>query len=279
MDKTGMTGGGGLSEHYRQAESLAGILARIDAALPAGLSPETLASLDQFHSGGLPASRELAAIAAIAPGEAVLDVGCGVGGPARLLAHEHKANVTAVDLSADYIAIARALSKKTGIAVAFDAADALRLPFAEASFDVVWTQHASTNIADKSGFYGELRRVLRPGGRLVFHDLLKGPQPGALDFPLPWADGPDESFLIEPAELRQLLPGRGFREKNWQDRTSATLAFFDKMGPPPDIAPPLGIHLLLGEGFRTMVANLRRNLAAGRLCAAMAVYEAVALGG
>src|SRR4029077_6122861 len=112
-----------MSEHYRRAESLEKILAKIDA-LSGDLSPDALAPIDQFHSGGLAASRELARLAAIKPGESVLDVGCGVGGPARLLAAEHGARVRAIDLSADFIAIARALSKKSGIAVEFEAADA-----------------------------------------------------------------------------------------------------------------------------------------------------------
>ena len=268
-----------MSDHYRRAADLSEILARIDEVAPADsprrvLSPEILAPLDQFHSGGLPATRELAALAGIKPGEAVLDVGCGIGGPARVLAGEHGAQVSAVDLSPAYVAIGRALSQKSGIAVAFETANALDLPFADRSFDLVWTQHASMNIADKPRFYGELRRVLRPEGRLAFHDLLAGPDGGALEFPVPWADRAEESFLIEPEALRALLRQCGFGERVWQDRTAATIAFFDRMPPISTPAPPLGIHLLLGPGFPAMAANIRRNLVEGRLRAAMAIYGA-----
>src|SRR4029077_1009323 len=173
-----------MSEHYRRGQSLESILAKIDA-LSGDLSPDALAPLDQFHSGGLAASRELARLASIKPGEQILDAGCGIGGPARLLAAEHGARVRGIDLSGDFIAIARALSKKSGIAVEFEEANALKLPFGDGSFDLVWTQHASMNIADKTRLYRELRRVLRPGGRFVFHDLLSGDKTGPLQFPVP----------------------------------------------------------------------------------------------
>ncbi len=267
-----------MNEHYRRAESLASILARIDT-VSGDLSPDALAPLDQFHSGGLAATRELARLAAIKPGELVLDAGCGVGGPARLLAAEQGARVRAVDLSPDYIAIARALSKKSGIAVEFDIGDLLQLPFGDASFDAVWTQHASMNIADKTRLYRELRRVLRPGGRLVFHDVLAGNNPGPLQFPLLWADGPEESHLIAAKDLRVLLPRCGFRETLWHDRTAATIAFFDRPAATQPSPRPLGVHLLLGPDFPKMVANMRQNLAAGRLSVAMGVYAAAPMHG
>lgn len=263
-----------MTDHYGRAAGLAEILARIDEISPGALSPEALAPLDQFHSGGLAATRKLADLAAIRPGESVLDVGCGVGGPARVLVREHGARVHAVDLSPGYVEIGRELSKKSGIPVAFQIANALDLPFAGESFDMVWTQHASMNIADKARFYRELRRVLRPGGRLAFHDLLAGDESGALQYPVPWADRAGESFLIEAAALRTLLRRCGFRERVWEDRTAATLKFFETAPPPTAMAPPVGIHLLLGPEFPAMAANVRHNLASGRLGSAMAVYEA-----
>jgi SAM-dependent methyltransferase len=263
-----------MSDHYGRAESLPKILARIDEISPGDLSPDILAPLDQFHSGGLPATRELANLAAIKPGESVLDVGCGVGGPARVLSAEHGAKVRAIDLTPTYVEIGRALSQKSGISVTFETANALELPYPDGSFDMVWTQHASMNIADKPRFYREMRRVLRPDGRFAFHDLLAGEKPGPLHFPVPWADGPDESHLIGAKDLRALLHLCGFRERLWQDRTAATLAFFERMPAASAAPPPLGIHLLLGSGFPVMGANIRRNLAEGRLGAAMGIYAA-----
>ena len=99
----------------------------------------------------------------------MLDVGCGVGGPARLLSAERRARVTGVDPAPGYIELAQALCARSRISVDPRLANALDLPFAEASFDVIWTQHAAMNIADRPRLYGEIRRVLRPGGRLARH--------------------------------------------------------------------------------------------------------------
>jgi ubiquinone/menaquinone biosynthesis C-methylase UbiE len=133
-----------MSEHYRRVAPLAEILARLE-----DVSAEGLGQLDQLHAGGLAASRMLARLARISRGEVVLDVGCGVGGSARLLTGEIRAQVTAVDLSPEYVEIGRALSQESGIPVTFKCANALDLPFSSGTFDVVWTQHAATNIADR----------------------------------------------------------------------------------------------------------------------------------
>lgn len=252
-----------MTEHYRRRAPLAEILGQIDDASIEGLAP-----LDQFHSGGIEATRDLAALARISAGEAVLDVGSGIGGPARLLAAERGARVTGIDLTADYVELARALSARSKIAAEYRKADALELPFGDAGFEVVWTQHAAMNIADRPRLYGELRRVLKPGGRLALHDIFAGPQPGPLHLPVPWADTEAESHLVTPEALRRLLADLGFAELAWQDRTAITIAGFE-------VAParkPL-IHLLLGEGFPDMVANMRRNFAESRIAAAMGVFQ------
>jgi SAM-dependent methyltransferase len=252
-----------LTEHYRRRAPLDEILAQVDDSSIEGLAP-----LDQFHSGGIKATRDLAELAEISAGEAVLDVGSGVGGPARLLAAECGARVTGVDLTADYVELARALSARSKIAAEFRQANALELPFADADFDVVWTQHAAMNIADRPRLYGEIRRVLKPGGRLALHDIFIGPEPGPLHLPVPWADGEDESHLIAPESLRQLLGKQGFTELSWQDRTAITIAGFEAT----PARKPL-IHLLLGENFPAMIANMRRNYAEGRIGAAMGVFQ------
>jgi MPBQ/MSBQ methyltransferase len=252
-----------MTEHYRRRAPLEQILAQVEDTSTEGLAP-----LDQFHSGGIKATRDLAALAGIAAGEAVLDVGCGAGGPARLLTAERQARVTGVDLTADYVELARALSAKSRIAVDFRQANALELPFADGSFDVVWTQHAAMNIADRPRLYGEIRRVLKPGGRLALHDIVAGPNGGPLHLPVPWADAEGESFLMAPEALRRLLRDLGFVELAWQDRTAATIASFEAT----PARKPL-THLLLGEGFADMAANMRRNFAEGRVGAAMGVFR------
>lgn len=256
-----------MSEHYNRVDSWENIRGRIQDATPDGLAP-----LDQLHTGGLFASRLLAKLARIRKGEKVLDVGCGPGGASRVLAREVGAAVTGIDLSPGLIELAKRLSDLSGIHVDFQVADALKLPFADTSFDVVWTQHAAPNINDKPRLYAEMRRVLRPGGRMAMHDVVQGPNRGPLHMPVPEADNEDEIFLAETDALRHLIAASGFREVLWRDRTAETIAFFKTL---PDDPGPLSLQLVLGERFSAMVSNLNRDLQEGRVGVAMGLFEAV----
>src|SRR5262245_36571915 len=156
------------------------------------LTVDDLAGLDEFHIRGRDATHSLAARLALAGNEHVLDVGSGIGGPARRLATLHPGlDVTGIDLTPEFCRVANELSRLVGLAarVRFEPADATRLPFADAAFDVAWTQHVQMNIADKRAFYGEIARVLRPGGKFAFYDILQGPG-GPVVYPAPWASDP-----------------------------------------------------------------------------------------
>ncbi|MDQ3045762.1 MAG: methyltransferase domain-containing protein, partial [Chloroflexota bacterium] len=144
--------------------------------------------MDQFHIGGQEATLRLARLAGIHTGQTVLDVGGGLGGPARTLARAFECAVTVVDLTQEYCRVGAMLTSRTGLSprVAFVNASALNLPFSNDAFDVVWTQHSSMNIANKDRLYDELRRVLRPGGRLALHEIMTGRRIPAR-FPVPWA--------------------------------------------------------------------------------------------
>lgn len=255
-----------MSDHYNRSRSWEEIRERIRDA-----TPEGLASLDQLNTGGLFASRTLAKLARIRRGERVLDVGCGPGGASRVLAGEMGAMVTGIDLSPSLIKLAKRLSELSGIPVDFQVADAVELPFGDASFDVVWTQHAAPNIEDKPRLYAEMRRVVRQGGRMAMHDLVQGPNPGPLHMPVPEADTEDETFMAETDALKRLLAASGFREVLWRDRTPATIRFFEQLPDPG----PLSLQLVLGERFAEMVSNLKRNFYEGRFASAMGVFEAV----
>jgi SAM-dependent methyltransferase len=176
------------------------------------LRERTRPGVDELHVRGREATAELAALAALAPDERVLDVGAGLGGPARFLAERYGVQVVGVDLTAAFVELARELTRRVGLddRVEFVHADALALPFEDASFDVAWTQHAAMNVPDKAGLYAEIHRVLRPGGRLALYDVLAG-EGGDPDYPLPWAGRAGLSWLVSAAELRSLLEGAGFR--------------------------------------------------------------------
>ena len=262
-------GGSGLAA--RLAQALA------EAGLGRGPVPwAALAPLDQFHVRGLAATRELAVELRLPDGASVLDVGCGLGGPARCLAAQYGCRVTGIDLSAAFVEAARMLTGRTGLAgqVAFLQADALDLPFPDACFDAVWTQHVAMNIADRAGLYRSLRRVLKPGGALAVYDVVAGPG-GPLIFPVPWARTADSSFLLAPEAMREVLGEAGFTEAAWADRTAEGIAWFaDQRARQSTRAPsPLGLQVAMGDAFPGMAANLARNLEQGRAGLVQAILQ------
>lgn len=268
---------GALRAHYARGDLGATILGAIRAAgMDAdALTADDLAPVDQFHIGGQAATLQLARFAGVRAGQTVLDVGGGLGGPARTLAREFGCAVTVVDLVAEYCRLGALLTARTGLGrrVAFVNASALELPFRDESFDVVWTQHSSMNIEDKDRLYAELHRVLHPGGRLALHEIMTGRRI-PVRFPVPWATDQALSYLRPPAAVRELLLATGFAERAWEDVTDATLAAI--MAPPPEdsvVPSPVGLHLLLGDACGAMQRNLVCNLADGRIVVVRGVFE------
>ncbi len=232
------------------------------------LTPEDLAPVDEFHIRGREATLELAEAVGLNAAPSVLDVGSGLGGTSRCLAERFGCRVLGIDLTDEYCRVAEELTKRTGLSdrVGYHQGDALDLPFADASFDVVWSEHAAMNIPDKARLYSEMFRVLKPNGTLALHDILMGSSTPVV-YPVPWARTPDISFLVPPDELRRLLDEAGFRITDWSDTTEAALAWFTALGEKlrQQGPPPLGYHLLMGADFPAMVQNQRQNLEEGRI--------------
>ncbi len=259
----------GVVAHYGSDDLIETVTEALrDAGLGEGtLTWQALAPLDQFHVRGVAATAELADRLALRPGTRVLDVGCGLGGPARHLVAVYGADVTGIDLNPNYVALATMLTERAGLSarVRHVLGDALALAFEPESFDVVWTQHVAMNIADRQALYGGIRRVLVPGGRLAIYDVIAGS--GLLHFPVPWARRPDMSFVVSESDMKQVLERVGLGIDGWSDVTDAAVAWFqahqkDGAGraPPPRLALPL----VMGPEFPAMTANLARNLAEGR---------------
>jgi len=259
-------------EHYRAT----GLVERLESALGPEhrpMTPQQLGALDQFHTRGLAATRDLAELAGITAGMSVLDVGSGVGGPARFLAATYGCAVTGVDLSEPFVEAARYLTERTGQTgqVRFECASALKLPFEDERYDAAFLQHVAMNIADRTQLYREIRRVLKRGGRFATYDVvLKGGEP---HYPVPWARTQSTSFLLTAAATREAIEPAGFRTLIFKDDSEAAKAWITQLraaGPPPS----LNLGLVMGPDFAQLATNLGRNLMEGRLGILAAVFEA-----
>jgi len=178
-------------------------------------------------------------------------------------------------LTSEYVETARMLSSRVGLEgrTEFHEASALALPFEDASFDAVWTEHAQMNIADKRGFYSEMARVLRPGGKLLFHDVFAG-EGGDVVFPVPWAQDASISHLATPSELRKLLEATGLRELHGEDKTEASRVWFRAAAEKikSGTRPIVGIHLLMGETAPQKLQSMVRNLMEDRVVVLQGVW-------
>ena len=218
------------------------------------LQASDLAMLEDFHSLGR------------------LAAGTGIGGTARLIAAERGAHVTAVDLTPEYCEVARWLNDAVGLddMIEVRTADVTELPFEDTSFDVVVSQHVQMNIADKPRLYAEARRVLAPGGRLALWDVTAGPG-GPLHLPVPWATSPEQSHLVSPDRLAELLREGGFATAHWADLTEPADEAMRQFLAGEQL--PLGLHVFVAD-FATKASNLVRNLAEDRARLIQAVLTA-----
>lgn len=264
-----MTGSAAVAAHYERE----GLLAAFEAGLavlgkaPTNASIDDLAPADEFHIGGREASIDFLDQLGLADRQRVLDVGCGLGGPARFAADRYRVQVSGVDLTPAYVEAGNALTRWTGLdgQVDLQCADALNLPFEDASFDAAYMIHVGMNIADKRTLFVEIARVLRKGAPFGVYDVMRTAS-GTLAYPLPWATTDATCAIAPPEAYRKALESAGFLPGAERARRQFALDFFARLrsrlassgGP-----PPLGLHLVMGPDTPRKIGNMVANIEAG----------------
>jgi ubiquinone/menaquinone biosynthesis C-methylase UbiE len=226
---------------------------------PDHLTAEDFAAVDEFHLGGLEATRQLAARMELRPGLRLLDVGSGIGGPARYFAAEHGCQVTGIDLTEEFVETAKALTQVVRLEhlVEFQQASALALPFEPQAFDGAYMIHAGMNITDKAGVCREVWRVLRPGALFTVFDIMRTGT-GSIRYPVPWALTEETSSVAEVKEYRDSLEAAGFRVVEERSRKEFSIAFIERAmaSLKQSGSPVLGMRLLMGDKAPAMVATV-----------------------
>jgi len=234
-----------------------------------------IAGTDEIHVRGAVVSKELANSVNL-KGASILDVGCGLGGPCRMLAADYNCETTGIDLSNEYIRTAKALSKLLNLdrKTTFVQGDATNLPFEDNTFDVIWTQHVQMNIPNKETFYSEISRVLKVGGYFLYYDILRK-EDGEINYPMPWAGTSDLSFLFKEEDMGKLLNQYGLTKEQSTDQTPAGIDFFNTLvAKLKEFGPPkMGLNVLMGETTKPKLMNLLNHLKSGELELKSGVYK------
>ena len=240
--------------HYGRLDLTAAILGALTerGVDVEALRPQDLTGLDQLHAGFAPATQYVLDSLDAGPGVRLLDVGSGIGGPARMAAAAG-AHVTGVDLTPAFVETASALTARVGLSdrATFQVAPGDVLPCPDACFDAAMMIHVGMNVPDKQALFAEVRRALVHGGRFAIYDQMRA-EDGELPWPLPWADDERSSFVERPEEYAGHLAAAGFTVDSIEDRTKAVA------GPPPGGGP--GNATVLGPDFLARIGN---NVAAG----------------
>ncbi len=230
------------------------------------LTADDLAAVDEFHLGWRAATIEIANDLHLSRAMHVLDVGSGIGGPARHFAQSHGARVTGIDLTSEFVSVANALTRRCKLSdlATFQQASALALPFADNTFDAATLIHVGMNIEDKAKLFSEVHRVLAPHGKFAVYDIMRTAG-GELPYPMPWAATPATSFVGTPDDYRRMLAKAGFKLEGEVSRRDFALKLWQDMrariaerGP-----PKLGLHVIMGEAAKERLANVMTTLERG----------------
>ena len=249
------------------------IYARIVAALEkAGksldhLTLDDLAPVDHVHARGFVATIELADRLPIARGQHVLDIGCGLGGPARYVAQRFGCRVSGIDITRPFVEAANKLTTLLHMenSVRIEHGDGHALPYPDRHFDGAYAQHVTMNVAGRPAFFAEAFRVLKSGGFFALTEHALGAT-GDPFYPVPWSEDGSRSYLVTPEETREWLEEAGFRDVTITDTGPKYLGAYQAVVEKADKGqlPVLGIHVLMGETAVLKIRNAARNIEDGR---------------
>jgi MPBQ/MSBQ methyltransferase len=257
-----------VAQHYATENLEQRILAAFEAAgKPRNrITADDLAAVDEFHIGGREATEAIAAQMDLRPGMRLLDIGSGIGGPARYFASVHGCHVTGVDLAPEYVRTAQAISILVGVSasVQFEQGSATQLPFEDHSFDGAYMLHVGMNIQDKVKLFRAVKRALRGTAVFAIFDVMRI-GPGELQFPVPWASKTDESFIATTDDYRNALLDEGFAIMAARERKQFALDFFAQMRQrnQQQQPQPVGLHLVMGETATLKLSNVVEGLRRG----------------
>lgn len=231
------------------------------------LTVEDLAPVDHFHARGFRATVELADRLPVKAGQHIVDIGCGLGGPARYMAKRFQCNVSGLDITKPFVEVANKLTALLRMEqqVKIDHGEGQRLPYPDTVFDGAYTQHVTMNVADRPTFFAEAHRVLKPGAFFALTEHGLGPK-GSPHYPLPWSSDGSGAYLVTPSETRTTLEEAGFEAIVVEDTGGKYLAGYKTAIEKAEkgALPPLGLHLLMGETALQKTRNAAKNIEEGR---------------
>ena len=244
-----------VAQHYGND----GIVSRIVSALAdAGfdtndLEPDVFAGADEFHIGGRKGSEYVAKALDIEPGQRLLDIGSGIGGPARFIAKTLDVTVEGIDLTPEFVEAAVEISEMVGMTeqVSFQVGSAISIPFDDDTFDASTMLHVGMNISDKELLFSEMARVTKPDGSIVVYDVMRTGKDD-LVFPMPWSSTSEYSFVDTVDAYVKAAENAGLELLTVDDHAEMAVSFFNN---PPSDPPPVNLGHLMGTGMPEMVAN------------------------
>ena len=258
-----------ISTHYTHGNLVAAIRSGVESLGKTidSVTVDDLGPVDEFHTGGRQASKHFIDQLGVTPDMHILDIGCGLGGPARFVASRYRCRVDGIDLTPEYIETGRVICGWVGLndRISLHQGSALSMPFADGAFDGAYMLHVGMNIEDKAKLCSEVHRVLRPGSLFGIYDVMKAGA-GELSYPMPWATTAASSFVVDPAQYRSALQAAGFAVIAELNRRDFAITFFDQFRAKTMAAggpPPLGLHLLMGRNAPDKIQNMIQNVASG----------------